>query len=125
MLVAVILVFVVCWAPILISNTLTAFGVFHYLNYGYMKPLRLVFYLMSYANSCINPVIYGFMSKHFRKTFYHALCTCLKSPNYTRSRLLQRQTSWQSRSTNIREFGDLELVSVEATTCGHYNASNV
>ncbi|CAL1528107.1 unnamed protein product, partial [Lymnaea stagnalis] len=100
MLVAVIVVFILCWAPILISNTLTAFGYIDTLNYGYLKPMRQVFYLMSYANSCINPVIYGFMSKHFRSTFYHALCTCWKSPRGARSRVLMRQTSWQSRSTN-------------------------
>nr|BAT25129.1 cannabinoid receptor-like 1 [Lymnaea stagnalis] len=125
MLVAVIVVFILCWAPILISNTLTAFGYIDTLNYGYLKPMRQVFYLMSYANSCINPVIYGFMSKHFRSTFYHALCTCWKSPRGARSRVLMRQTSWQSRSTNIREFGDLELTSVEVTGCGPCTPSNV
>ncbi|XP_059149400.1 cholecystokinin receptor-like, partial [Physella acuta] len=125
MLVAVIVVFIVCWAPILISNALTAFGYLHPLNYGYLKPMRQAFYVLAYCNSCINPVIYGFMSKHFRSTFYHALCTCLKSPRNTRSRVLFRQTSWQSRSTNIRELGDLELTSVEVTGCGACSPSQV
>uniref|UniRef100_A0A2C9K892 G-protein coupled receptors family 1 profile domain-containing protein n=1 Tax=Biomphalaria glabrata TaxID=6526 RepID=A0A2C9K892_BIOGL len=125
MLVAVIVVFIVCWAPILISQALTAFDVINNLNYGFLKPMRQVFYLMAYANSCINPLIYGFMSKHFRSTFYHALCTCWKSPHSLRSRVLHRQTSWQSRSTHIRELGDLELTSVEVGGCGSCTPSNV
>nr|WHL35492.1 elevenin receptor 1 [Aplysia californica] len=126
MLVAVILVFVICWAPILISNTLTAFGYLHHLNYGYLKPMRQAFYLMAYANSCINPIIYGFMSRHFRNTFYHALCTCWKSPRHTRSRaMLHRQASWQSRSTNLRDLAELELTSMDVTGCGNCSKSSV
>ncbi|KAH9523415.1 hypothetical protein Btru_039975 [Bulinus truncatus] len=125
MLVAVIVVFIVCWSPILICQALTSFKVIHHLNYGYLKPMRQVFYLMAYANSCINPLIYGFMSKHFRNTFYHALCTCWKSPHSLRSRVLHRQASWQSRSTHIRELGDLELTSVEVGGCGSCTPSNV
>ncbi|XP_005096075.2 QRFP-like peptide receptor [Aplysia californica] len=126
MLVAVILVFVICWAPILISNTLTAFGYLHHLNYGYLKPMRQAFYLMAYANSCINPIIYGFMSRHFRNTFYHALCTCWKLPRHTRSRaMLHRQASWQSRSTNLRDLAELELTSMDVTGCGNCSKSSV
>ncbi|XP_071118661.1 QRFP-like peptide receptor [Haliotis cracherodii] len=100
MLVAVILIFVVCWAPILISNVLTAFRVIHHLNYGYLKPMRQTFYLLAYANSVMNPFIYGFMSKHFRDTFYQSLCMCVKGREFNRRSRFLRQNSQMTRSSH-------------------------
>lgn len=77
MLVAVVILFIICWSPILIINVLTAFGMIQHLNYGYLKPLRTAAHLLSYLNSCINPIIYGFMSKNFRASFKEALTNCL------------------------------------------------
>ncbi|XP_053212856.1 type-1 angiotensin II receptor-like isoform X2 [Panonychus citri] len=77
MLVAVVILFILCWSPILIINLLTAFGTLHQLNYGYLKPLRTAAHLLSYLNSCINPLVYGFMSKNFRASFKAALQKCL------------------------------------------------
>lgn len=37
----------------------------------------LAAHLLSYVNSCINPVVYGFMSKNFRASFKTALSKCL------------------------------------------------
>lgn len=78
MLILVVVLFVVCWAPILILNVLTAFGSVKTLNYSYLKPLRTTFHLMSYLNSCVNPLVYGFMSKSFRGSFRDALLGCLQ-----------------------------------------------
>src|SRR5260370_38655173 len=77
MLVAVVVLFVLCWSPILIINMLTSVGILEPLNEGYLKPLRTVAHLMSYVNSCINPIVYGFMSKNFRASFRAALSKCL------------------------------------------------
>ena len=103
MLVAVIAIFVLCWAPLLVSNVLTAFHLLHHLNYGYLKPLRQAFYLMAYANSCLNPIIYGFMSRHFRQTFVHAICSCLRGRRQSRHLLssLQRQNSCVTTSAGV------------------------
>ncbi|XP_050403601.1 allatostatin-A receptor [Patella vulgata] len=112
MLVAVIIIFIVCWAPILTNNLLTSFNVLHPLNYGYLKPMRLAFYLLSYANSCVNPIIYGFMSKKFRQTFYHSLCTCIRGKEYVRRKYFMRQNSMQTRSTMYaygRSHTELEM----------------
>ncbi|KAL8598577.1 hypothetical protein ACOMHN_051365 [Nucella lapillus] len=124
MLVAVIAIFVICWAPILVSNVLTAFQLIHHLNYGYLKPMRQAFYLMAYANSCVNPFIYGFMSRHFRQTFLHAICTCLKGREHARTMFLQRQNSCATRSShlgysvNSKGSSDLELAVMEVP-CGN------
>ena len=71
MLVVVVLLFIICWAPILINNVLVGFQHLTQLNYGYLKPMRMAFNLMAYFNSCINPIVYSFMSKNFRETFKH------------------------------------------------------
>ncbi|KAL3199353.1 hypothetical protein MRX96_014004 [Rhipicephalus microplus] len=77
MLILVVCLFVLCWAPILILNVLTAFGGVATLNYSYLKPLRTCFHLLSYLNSCVNPLVYGFMSRSFRGSFREALIGCM------------------------------------------------
>ena len=73
MLVAVVLFFIICWSPILIINILTSIGIINPLSYGYLKPLRTIAHLLSYVNSCINPIIHGLMSKNFRASFHAVL----------------------------------------------------
>ena len=77
MLVIVISLFAVCWAPVLIDNVLAAFEVVDKFNYGAIKHMRQAFSLMSYANSCVNPIVYAFMSKNFRESFKSAMCACI------------------------------------------------
>lgn len=77
MLIVVVVIFVLCWSPILIINVLTAFAIMPSLNYGHVKAIRTTFHLFSYANSCVNPIIYGFMSRNFRASFRAALVKCL------------------------------------------------
>jgi len=77
MLIVVVIIFVLCWTPILVINVLTAFGIMPTLNYGHLKAIKTTFHLFSYANSCVNPIIYGFMSRNFRASFGAALVKCL------------------------------------------------
>lgn len=77
MLIVVVIIFVLCWTPILVINVLTAFKVIPTLNYGHLKAIKTTFHLFSYANSCVNPIIYGFMSRNFRASFKAALVKCL------------------------------------------------
>nr|KAG5700080.1 hypothetical protein BaRGS_029830 [Batillaria attramentaria] len=76
MLIVVVLLFAVCWGPVLINNVLVAAGVLHQYHYGYLKPLRQALFLLSYLNSCLNPFVYGFMSAHFRASFRQAFVSC-------------------------------------------------
>lgn len=74
MLVAVVVIYVLCWGPMLIDNVLQAYGVLPFLRTGSLKYMGTAFHLMAYFNSCINPVVYGFMSKNFRESFQKTLC---------------------------------------------------
>ena len=80
MLVAVVLLFVICWSPYLIDNVLMSFDVLPAARTGRIKHMRIAFHLLSYVNSCINPFVYGFMSRNFRRGFEVALR--LRSPGH-------------------------------------------
>ncbi|KAK3091317.1 hypothetical protein FSP39_018886 [Pinctada imbricata] len=73
MLFAIVVLFILCWGPIMTNNLLVAFEIIDNLHMGYLKPIRQAFFVLSYFNSCINPVVYGFMSKNFRKAFLSTL----------------------------------------------------
>ena len=73
MLVAIVVLFVICWGPITINNILVSFGLLDNLHLGVLRSLRMIFFLLSYVNSCTNPIVYAFMSKHFRNTFKYTL----------------------------------------------------
>ncbi|XP_017492807.1 PREDICTED: pyroglutamylated RFamide peptide receptor-like [Rhagoletis zephyria] len=79
MLVAVVVLFVLCWAPLLLMNVLRAFELVDDLNHGWLKHVVPLAYLLAYLNSVINPFIYGFMSKNFRLYFKTVLGQLLSS----------------------------------------------
>lgn len=85
MLALVVLLFAVCWGPVLVQNVLTAWGHLHHLHYGYLKPMRQAFFLLSYVNSCLNPVVYAFFSRNFRQSFKMAICACVKGKAFVRA----------------------------------------
>ncbi|XP_054287538.1 QRFP-like peptide receptor [Macrosteles quadrilineatus] len=97
MLVMIVVVFVICWAPMLIDNCLTAWQVLASERPGsILKHMYTIFTLMAYFNSCVNPIVYGFMSKNFRESFQKALCLC-----WRRSPRRQLSVS-QTRTTSLR-----------------------
>ncbi|XP_035826801.1 cholecystokinin receptor type A-like [Aplysia californica] len=80
MLIVVVVLFAVCWGPILINNLLVSLRVLDSLHIGHLKPLRQAMFLLSYLNSSLNPLVYGFMSRHFRRGFREAICVCCSTP---------------------------------------------
>ncbi|XP_066597549.1 QRFP-like peptide receptor [Prorops nasuta] len=105
MLVAVVVLFAICWSPLLIDNVLTAYGVIPRLRSGTSKHLNTAFQLMAYFNSCINPIVYGFMSKHFRESFLAAACggwwICCPRKGY-RTPVKRHPSLSQTRTTSVR-----------------------
>ncbi|XP_061816229.2 cholecystokinin receptor type A [Nerophis lumbriciformis] len=72
MLLVIVFLFFLCWTPVFVVNTWQAFdqGSAYRLTGA---PISFI-HLLSYTSTCINPVIYCFMNKHFRHamiaTFY-------------------------------------------------------
>lgn len=65
--------FTICWFPHHLTTLWVQFGEFNFTTTTFV--LRLATHCMSYANSCINPLIYAFVSKKFRNDFKKAF-TC-------------------------------------------------
>ncbi|XP_050314605.1 QRFP-like peptide receptor [Anthonomus grandis grandis] len=108
MLVTVVALFAVCWTPILIDNILTAYKVLGQQRTGFLKYMLSTFHLLSYFNSCINPVIYGFMSKTFRESFKVALCCSPDKASFHRTgsnysmRFISRNGSQTRTTADVR-----------------------
>lgn len=139
MLVVVVFLFVLCWAPILINNVLVGFNVLPLLHYGPLKPMRMMFNLLSYFNSCINPVVYSFMSRNFRESFkqtFRSIC-CGRMPMpegttrctrvgtmsfVTRTTSLNRSRKYQNRRDSDKvEQSNSSSDNVKITLAPHYN----
>lgn len=97
-LMSIVGIFFICWAPITINNTLIAFGVVPREAHGLHWYLRIVFHLLAYMNSCVNPIVYGFMSKRFRDGFKKAFCSSTRENQYISMEFQQKSTL----SENVR-----------------------
>ncbi|XP_029442672.1 galanin receptor type 2-like [Rhinatrema bivittatum] len=67
MIIIVAVLFCLCWLPHHLLLLYFWFGSFSLNHVTYV--LRILSHLVSYANSCVNPIVYALVSKHFRKGF--------------------------------------------------------
>ncbi|XP_006813726.1 somatostatin receptor type 5-like [Saccoglossus kowalevskii] len=68
MVLLVVLLFIVCWLPFWVVHILRLFERFN--NYNITMPFLIAFYFslcLSYANSCLNPIIYTYAGENFRR----------------------------------------------------------
>uniref|UniRef100_A0A4W4ED66 G-protein coupled receptors family 1 profile domain-containing protein n=1 Tax=Electrophorus electricus TaxID=8005 RepID=A0A4W4ED66_ELEEL len=70
MVVIVVAVFVLCWLPFYILNIVNLLVLLP----GELRGLYYFVVVLSYANSCANPILYGFLSDNFKRGFRKALC---------------------------------------------------
>ncbi|KAH8235573.1 hypothetical protein KR032_002672, partial [Drosophila birchii] len=67
MVVVVVLAFAICWLPIhviLVLKALDLYGASHL-----SVIIQIISHVVAYTNSCINPILYAFLSDNFRKAF--------------------------------------------------------
>ncbi|NWR80464.1 GALR2 protein, partial [Centropus unirufus] len=83
MIVAVAILFCLCWLPHHLVILCFWFGHFPFNPATYA--CRLASHCLSYANSCLNPIVYALISKHFRKRFKQVF-TCLFFQKKTRKK---------------------------------------
>ncbi|XP_064605776.1 allatostatin-A receptor-like [Liolophura sinensis] len=67
MLITIIVFFLLCWGPNIIYKLIRTMQMDElYTMLG--MTLKIIFDLLPYVQSCLNPIIYGFMSKNFRRS---------------------------------------------------------
>lgn len=77
MVVVVVAVFIFCWLPFYVLNILNLLVVLP----GDFRGLYFFVVVLSYANSCANPILYGFLSDNFKRGFRKALCRASRRVN--------------------------------------------
>jgi len=107
MVLVVIVVFSFCWAPIQFVLFLKAIG--HYqVSIKKEDYARLIFqifaHVLAYLNSCVNPILYAFLSDNFRKAF-HLLMPCfvnMNGPTHPGHHALRYELTTLKSSTRLR-----------------------
>lgn len=109
MLIAVVIMFGICYLPVHLLNILRYIQIV--LTDKVAPHIALIAHWLCYFNSAINPVIYNFMSEKFQKAFRKALCCSLAKPGsfHQGSRLIlwnasSRQTSNTTRLQRMTTF---------------------
>ncbi|CAH1774530.1 unnamed protein product [Owenia fusiformis] len=72
MLIMVVAIFIICWAPVRVIAVCDVFGKIA-LSQDVKKHLNTAMAALAYSNSCLNPIIYCFMLKQFRRGFLHII----------------------------------------------------
>lgn len=65
--------FTICWMPHHIIAMWVEFGKFPLNDASFV--FRIVSHCLSYGNSCVNPILYAFLSENFRRA-RHQVFTC-------------------------------------------------
>ncbi|NP_001121533.1 galanin receptor type 1-like [Gallus gallus] len=75
----VVAVFLLSWLPHHIITMWAEFGHFPLNNISFT--FRIISHCLAYGNSCINPILYAFLSENFRKACQQAFhCKCFLQP---------------------------------------------
>ncbi|XP_046712365.1 somatostatin receptor type 1 [Silurus meridionalis] len=68
MVMMVVTVFVICWMPFHVVQLVNVFEERHNATFSQLAVI------LGYANSCANPILYGFLSDNFKRSFQRILC---------------------------------------------------
>lgn len=62
------LAFAICWLPIQIILVLKSLDLYHQTTM--MVGIQIGSHVLAYSSSCVNPLLYAFLSENFRKAFH-------------------------------------------------------
>ncbi|XP_037836843.1 galanin receptor 2a [Kryptolebias marmoratus] len=101
MIIIVAALFCLCWLPHHLLILWMWFGHFPLNHATYI--LRVLSHLVAYANSCLNPIVYALVSKHFRKGFRKAFGCSMKRSEANRVHAVQVANTVSSVETKASE----------------------
>ena len=117
MLVMIVVLFAICWVPVTVENLLKAFDMVEDLSTGWRKHLRQTFDLMSYFNSCVNPIVYAFMSKNFRQSFRNTICCYFCQKGKRRSNGVGNISFHSRGKPSVSPYATRQPVRLQDSTC--------
>ncbi|XP_075679830.1 allatostatin-A receptor-like isoform X4 [Dermatophagoides pteronyssinus] len=77
MVVIVFIIFACCWCPIQIILVLRSFNIYELSTTKVI--IQITGHILAYMNSCMNPILYAFLSENFRKAFRRVIA-CNRQP---------------------------------------------
>ncbi|XP_077299242.1 allatostatin-A receptor-like [Arctopsyche grandis] len=72
MVLVVVAAFAVCWLPIHVILVLKSLGKYEITQATVAA--QIAAHVLAYTSSCVNPLLYAFLSEHFRRAFRRACC---------------------------------------------------
>lgn len=98
LVVVVVLVFAACWLPL--QTVFVVQYVAGYSDHGtQFVVIKIIANCLAYTNSCVNPLLYAFLSDAFRKSFCKVLCCLLPQQ---RSLVTVRDINKPQRSVRLQ-----------------------
>ncbi|CAG2105706.1 unnamed protein product [Medioppia subpectinata] len=101
MLILVVVLFLLCWGPRLVMEIVIKCCLSVFNNVTYL--LRIVFYLSPFVHSCLNPIVYGFMSTKFRRRMFRVfdrICFKVCRKNRSANQLKNKRMSTSISNSN-------------------------
>jgi len=101
LVVVVVLIFAVCWGPIQVILALRSLG--RYLTENqYNIIIQITSQVLAYINSCINPILYAFLSENFRKAFRKViLCKSSERGELSSRRTINEISVYNTKSSKL------------------------
>src|SRR6218665_1433055 len=76
LVIVVVVIFALCWLPLQLVLVIQFVG--HYTDHNFaFVAAKIACSCLAYMNSCVNPILYAFLSDNFRKSFRRFLCVML------------------------------------------------
>ncbi|XP_035035518.1 somatostatin receptor type 5 isoform X2 [Hippoglossus stenolepis] len=106
MVVIIVLVFVLCWLPFFTANLVNLVYIIPESN----STVTVYFFLviLTYVNSCANPILYGFLSDNFKQSFQKVLCFYKPNGVSTTDQMRSRQAAPKSVQMEVVDSLDKE-----------------
>ncbi|XP_052120012.1 allatostatin-A receptor-like [Frankliniella occidentalis] len=110
MVVVVVAIFATCWAPIQVILVLKSMDL--YLINQYTLVLQIFSQVLAYMNSCVNPILYAFLSENFRKAFWKVVScgTPQQLPEQRNGRLLAEKSTRTTATTTRANGSSLDIL---------------
>lgn len=116
MVVIIVVVFVLCWSPFYILNIVNYIIILP--DKTFIDDVYFIAVILSYVNSCANPILYGFLSDNFKQSFRKVLCVHkaggVEDSNPGRARVesaSQQDPFFPARTANSNSNGENNEVS--------------